>query len=396
MKLVPTRPVTIIADRNAQRWFPFLFRHTDGSLLLYVENGFDANFSPFYRSRSVDGGKTWLAEEPNAPRVVWTHSFADGELLELDAYGVADPAQPDTYCYLAAWSNPGQPAAPVTQGIARVHAPSLGAATLTSMGGHGYPTFPWWPLFNSLHGKEDVTGDEVRIGGAYFMNGLEVAGRLLAVGYNNSRDDDTVSLVVCLESTDRGRNWHEVGVVARGKIGSAETPEGFNETSFAQLKDGRLHCVMRSGKRLYQVWSSDGGRSWTEPQPLRLIDSEHQPQMVWPTTKVLEDGTLVLTYGRPGKHMVFDPTGTGEQWQGHLDLHQWELDTQAMMGVPEELRLHGPTEQCIRYWDSGDYLGLVATGPRELLVTYDVQTYYESWNSVPVSGVRMVRVTLES
>jgi hypothetical protein len=109
----------------------------------------------------------------------------------------------------------------------------------------------------------------------------------------------------------------------------------------------------------------------------------------------LADGTLTLVYGRPGKHLIIDPSGTGRQWQSRLDLHAWELDTQAIMGVPPELRLHGPCEKGIRYWDSSDYIGCIPDGPRALLVCYDVQSYHEHWNAHPVSGVRMLRVALE-
>ena len=49
----------------------------------------------------------------------------------------------------------------------------------------------------------------------------------------------------------------------------------------------------------------------------------------------------------------------------------------------------------VRYWNSGDYLGLVEVGPREMLVVYDVQSFVENWNAAPFSGVRMVRVRLE-
>jgi hypothetical protein len=118
-------------------------------------------------------------------------------------------------------------------------------------------------------------------------------------------------------------------------------------------------------------------------------------QLNWPRCRVLADGTLVLTYGRPGKHMLFDPSGTGSQWQGHVDLHARELETQAFMGVPPEKRLHGDTSVCIRYWDSMDYLALEVIGPREVLVIYDVQEYHESWNAKPYCGMRMVRVQLE-
>jgi hypothetical protein len=173
------------------------------------------------------------------------------------------------------------------------------------------------------------------------------------------------------------------------------TLEGFNEASLVRLRDGWLYCVLRTSGVLHHRWSSDAGRSWTISQPLHVGDSPHPPGFAWPAMNRLDDGTLVLGYGRPGKHLLVDPTGTGEHWQGHLDLQAWELDTQSMMGVPPEQRLRGPTHLGTRYWDSGDYLSVVLAGPREVLVCYDVQNFVENWKAVPVSGVRMVRVKLD-
>ena len=94
--------------------------------------------------------------------------------------------------------------------------------------------------------------------------------------------------------------------------------------------------------------------------------------------------------------MIFDPSGTGMQWQGRLDLQKLELDTQAANGVPPSLRLRGDTGNLgIRQWDSVDYLFLVPVGPREMRVGYAVQNYVERPGAPPVSGVRMVKVTLE-
>src|SRR5690349_14484275 len=97
MKLIPSRPVTVLAERHAQRWFPYIFRHTDGSLLLYIEHGYDGHFAPCFRLRSVDGGRTWLEEQENLPRTAWAHSFADGEYLEIDTYGFLDPNAKSTF-----------------------------------------------------------------------------------------------------------------------------------------------------------------------------------------------------------------------------------------------------------------------------------------------------------
>jgi hypothetical protein len=116
---------------------------------------------------------------------------------------------------------------------------------------------------------------------------------------------------------------------------------------------------------------------------------------------VLRSGALAMAYGRPGKHVVIDPTGTGTQWQARLDLHAWELETQALMGVPPAQRLRGvvgcpPGAFLDRYHDSSDYLGLAEIEANVLLAAYDVHGYVEHWNADPVaSALRMVRVTIE-
>ena len=415
MKLIPETPVTIHAARHAPRWFPALHRLADGSFLLNIETGYDAHFSPCGRWRSTDGAKTFVEEEENTPRCQITHSFADGRFFDMDAYGFLDPKTPDTYHFLGAWSTPGAKSSSghsafyhgaqekgedwlghedggVLRDTFSMDAPSILPTSLESME-HRYTNHPWWPLINKLYSPE-VNGKEIMMG-INITDTQEFDGRLLAVGYGPHKDDASTpnrTSVFCYESKDDGHSWREIGLVARD---NGETPEGFNETTLTLLKDGRLHSIVRGGDILFQNWSEDGGRTWSTPAPLSLIDSEIIPRMVWPRVAKLDDGTLVLTYGRPGKHLVFDPTGTGQAWQGHLDLHALELQTQAENGVPENQRLRGDTNACVRYWDSGDYLSVVAVAPREVLVTYDVQNFVEHPGDAPVAGVRMVRVALK-
>jgi hypothetical protein len=416
VKLTPSRPITIHAARHAQRWFPALYHHTDGSLLMYIEFGYDAHFAPIGKWRSFDEGKTWREEEENVPRGQIAHVFADGSLFELDAYGFLDPNTPDTYHFYGAWSTPdakgttghsafyhgaqnvgedwlGIEVGGVLRDTFTIHAPSIAPTSLLYFQQHGaYPHFPWWPLINRLYSPE-VNGADVMLG-VNITDTQELGGQLLAIGYGRHKDAGTHghTSVFCYASDDKGRSWREIGLVTRG---TPSTPEGFNEATLTALDDGRLYSVIRSGDALHHAWSHDGGRTWSTPAMLRLVDSNLQPRMVWPRVAQLEDGTLVLAWGRPGKHLAFDPTGTGDAWQGHLDLHALELSTQAENGVPENQRLRGDTENCVRYWDSGDYLSVVAVGPREVLVTYDVQNYIERPGSTPVAGVRMVRAQLE-
>jgi len=392
MKLVPAgRPVTIHRVRYGERWFPYVFRHTDGSLLLYIQYGHDANFSPALRLRSADNGRTWGEPVDNIPRQCWSHSFADGELFEIDTYGVQDPKSPETAVYWGAWSHPERTDDALRRNFVRVHAPSIKPTPLAALL-QGYPAHHWWPIWNKLWGREDMTAQEIQLSGPVFTSGVGLAGdRVLAVAYETDRQSAAgKSCVVALESSDRGRTWEEIAVAARDDT----TPEGPDEATLVQLKDGRLYCAMRTGEVLYHIWSGDEGRTWTKPEPMRLIDEDRRPGWVWPVAKVLDDGTLVMIYGRPGKDLIFDPTGTGTQWQGRLDLTAWERETQAMLGVPEEQRIRRPYPG-LRHWDSSDYLALVTDGPRQLIAVYDTQHYVEHWNAKPASAVRMVRVRVE-
>ena len=392
MRLIPTRPTTIESVRYGERWFPRVLRHTDGSLLLYIEYGHDSHFSPDFRLQSHDNGNSWHTPTDNVPRACFAHSFADGELLEIDSYGIHDPKTESMSALFGAWSDPGNPGTPVKKSLIKVHGPSLKKTPLMSQ--RGYPTFHWWPLWNGLHGTDQLKAEDIHLLGPYFTSGVRLAdGRLIAMGYWSHRDlAIEKSCVFCFESSDRGLNWREISLVANDDT----KPEGANEATVVQLRDGRLYVIARTGASLVQTWSSDLGRTWTPLTEVKLVDEpSHQVGLVWPVMTQLEDGSLVLVYGRPGKNIVIDPSGTGTQWQARLDLHAWELETQAIMGVPAKQRLDNSHGMGVRYWNSGDYLFVVTDGPRGLLVGYDVQHFYESWNAKPMSGVRMLRVTVE-
>lgn len=396
MRFIPeNRPVTIHSVRYGERWFPTIFRHTDTSLLLYLAWGHDAHFSPMMRIRSEDNGRTWSEPIDNVPRGDCLYSFADGELFELDGVGIQDPNDRDTAVHYGARSYPGRVHDVVRHELVRVHCPSRNPTPLSAMIS-GYPTCRWWPLWNGLWGRDDMTADDIHVSGPAFTSALQLEdGRLLAMAYGADRHSDAGQTSVwTFESSNSGRTWEETGVAASGPAMGLEP----NETTFVRLKDGRLYAIMRVddgpiGKAFHHIWSNDDGRTWTTPEPIHLVDEDHSPGIAWPRSVVLDDGTLVMIYGRPVRNLIFDPTGTGTQWQGRLDLTALENETQALMGVPEDLRIRRPGGN--REWDSSDYLGLVTDGPRRLIVVYDAQQYVEHWNAKPASAVRMLRVRLE-
>lgn len=109
-----------------------------------------------------------------------------------------------------------------------------------------------------------------------------------------------------IRSSDGSHRWEYLSTVAA-------YPElgwmGFCEANLKLLNDGELICVLRNGNGcpLWVCRSTDQGRSWTYPEPLRL-------KGVWPTVVNLSNGILALTFGRPDCRIAFSITGTGSDW----------------------------------------------------------------------------------
>jgi sialidase-1 len=98
--------------------------------------------------------------------------------------------------------------------------------------------------------------------------------------FNDARRNESY----IFRSRDGGRTWGEPSLLGRH----------FNETSIAELPDGRLLAAMRSeeGGHIATAHSSDGGRTWTEPSVVTR-DSEHPADLI-----VTRAGEVVLTFGQ--------------------------------------------------------------------------------------------------
>ncbi|NQT12854.1 MAG: exo-alpha-sialidase [Planctomycetes bacterium] len=75
---------------------------------------------------------------------------------------------------------------------------------------------------------------------------------------------------VLFRSRDGGISWDLVSTIAVGDVGS----EGFCEPALCRLSRGphlgRLFCLMRTGRDLYQAVSDDEGATWSAARPVAL------------------------------------------------------------------------------------------------------------------------------
>ena len=414
MKLSAEQPVTILADRIDRRYIPHVANFPSGLLRLNIGIGPDANFTPGASYHSYDGGKTWMAVDNLCPRIEWNTVLSNGSYYEVDDYWFQDPDQPDWY-----WGNGGfsDGEKNLHHEYIRMHAPSVIPRTLRSMRQFGQPQNPWFDLINKANSNREVTTltmDNVMLGGAVLTSVVELESpqHLVAAGYANVKGYKK-SVQILFDSRDGGRTWEEGPII----MTCEDTPEGGDETALTRLDNGELYVITRTGSLLMQSRSADQGKTWTAPEAIRLVDTGEYITGVWPIIRRLKRGGLVCSYGRPkstftsieqarafdyvaehyghcGKFVMCDPSGTGREWQGRIDLHTMETELQALMDVPEHQRLH-IQDTNVREYNSWEYLSLNEVEDDVLLVTYDVQKFQENWNSYPVQGVRMVRINVK-
>jgi hypothetical protein len=410
MKLVASQPVTIISDRVNRKYIPHVANFPSGLLRMSLGIGPDNNFTPNCSYHSHDGGKTWNIVDDLCPRTEWNMVLSDGSYFEIDDYWFQDAKHPGVYHGNGGFSTHEHD---LHHEYVVIHAPSTIPKTLRSMRQFGQPQNPWFDLINKANYNDpNASLDSVMLGGTVITAIVESGSpkHLLGVGYELIKGYNK-AVVMLYESTDGGREWREKCIA----LSAEEMPEGCNETALERLASGELYVMARTGSLMIHARSADNGKTWTKPTPVQLVDTREYITGVWPIVRRLKNGGLVATYGRPkstftsleqaakfdyvaehyghcGKFVMIDPTGTGNHWQGRIDLHKLEVELQAHMGVPENDRLRVQEDTNVRDSNSWEYLSVNEVAPDELLITYDVQRFRENWNSHRVQGVRMVRV----
>jgi photosystem II stability/assembly factor-like uncharacterized protein len=297
-------------------WYPTVHRFSTGEILVTMRMSPDevhpeGEFSAYCVSR--DGGQTWsqrytLGAGANIDAAYTQVGPADGTLLSLSAgYGspIAFPpgqAQ-DFHVSVTRFSRGGMEVNQIRDALLRLRAPvQLEPMMLFDLG--------------AKDTSKLETAPEVTPFGA-IIDGLN--GDLLTTAYCKEEKDGTQQ-VVLLRSRDGGKAWDEWGVIAGLAVNEKPTTwmgdEGPNETSIVRLADKRLYAVFRTGGNalLGQTWSSDDGRTWTQPVPIGF-------KGVSPHLRMLSNGVLVCTTGRPGPVSIFSSAdGQGEHWSHGTEL----------------------------------------------------------------------------
>jgi hypothetical protein len=324
----------VVARSQGYLWFPTLIRLANGDLLAVMSNYADEHTktSTSLVTWSRDGGRTW---GPTREALYGDSSLRlpSGDQLLLPYYlkprdggGMGAPYQ--------SCPKGKQELRVVPDGVSVTGWPRPDQSFAPKLGLSGF-------VFN---------GQTVELkGGGY-----------LATLYGNFKGTKRYSLVAA-ESAD-GVHWKIRATIAdeNCKLKGAEGP---CEAAVCRLKDGRLMCVFRlaSAVPYGQTWSSDEGKTWTEPVAMANAFS------VQPSLAVLKDGTIVLSGGRPSIYLWFNADGTGKDWQ-RVDLQ------------PLHNACH-PKEPIQDPGQTSAYTEVVAVGDHELLCIYDRIPH--GWQPIP-------------
>lgn len=112
-------------------------------------------------------------------------------------------------------------------------------------------------------------------------------------------------------STDKGATWTRRG-------GVVIPQSDFDEHMFVELKDGRLWMLARTKYGIAETFSSDGGRTWTEPKPSAIQNPSARfflRRLASGNLLLVKNGPLDKRTGRT-QMTAFLSDDEGKSWKG--------------------------------------------------------------------------------
>ena len=280
---VPKEPVQItvgdaweIPRADIRQTRPYLYDMGDGLLLMSVAQGPDAFYEPYGLLKSTDTGKTWT---PIAG------------LDKLDTTPLPCLRRPDgRILAVSRWTR--------TQDDGRVR----GKTALLNADATSFEM-----IDNELILPKEFTneskGDQI-ICERHIWNDSDGGATMVvwsrkAVKLADGRSD-TVRMSHLMRSTDEGRTWSYFSTIGPG-----------GEPSVCRLSPTEQTAVIRGDRdsQLKQMFSSDGGRTWSKPVRLEV-------GKVLPDLCLMSNGLLACSYGRPASCLMFSVDG-GRTWPSH-------------------------------------------------------------------------------
>jgi hypothetical protein len=336
--------VEITASSINQCWYPTVHRFSTGEILATMRmSGDDANpegeFSAY--SISKDEGQTWsrrytMGTGANVDAAYTQLTRDDGTIWSLgagyDSLEANSPGQAkDFHAALTKFSRGGMEFDQIRDASIHLSEPAISIPPTVMATGRKdatklslvYEADPWGAMVDGPGGEWLTT--------FYYMTERDPRQRRL----------------VLIRSIDQGRNWKEYGIIAAIEPNQAPWPwmgkEGPNEAALVRLSKDRLLCLFRTGSDGYmgETWSEDDGKTWSSP-----VSSGFKG--VAPHLRLLSDGLLACTYGRPGPVTIMFSSDEGKKWT-------------SVTAIFDGMSTH--------------YTDLIEVGPGKLLVVYDSTPY---------------------
>lgn len=255
---------------------PYLYDVGRGLLLMSVAQGPDAFYEPYGLLKSTDAGKTWepipgLDQSDTTPLPVLRRP--DGSILAVSRW---TRTQPD--------------------GTVRgktVHL-SADAGKFTMVDNQIV-----LPKQYTNESKNDQVICERHIWNDADGGATMVVWSRKLVKRPDGRNE-TVRMSHLMRSTDNGRTWNYFSTIGPG-----------GEPAVVRLSATEQTAVIRGDRdlRMRQMFSHDGGKTWTEPVYLEV-------GKVLPDLVLMTGGVLACSYGRPASCLMFSLDG-GRTWPSH-------------------------------------------------------------------------------
>ena len=119
-------------------------------------------------------------------------------------------------------------------------------------------------------------------------------------------------------SSDQGKTWTRRGCVRFPK------PD-WDEHMFVELKDGRIWLLARTGNGVMQSFSSDGGKTWTEPTPAPFkhpVARFHIRRLASGRILLVKHGKTIDTHEGRSQLTAWLSEDEGATWKGGLMLDE--------------------------------------------------------------------------